>query len=412
MPNFCSSRRCLQSLCGSLQSIDEEFCVAGMKNIAVPIDLDWPYRRHHEVFAGIQAYSEEVGNWNLMADWFPEASLVAGGPGPKYDGVVGRIRRETRDAVDQTAVPAVNVWLGSGDSRGPAVFPDHASAGRMAVEHLVARGLRRLAHIGYRADRASALNGKGVKEAAKAQGVSCTRHICSFKVQDGLQKWQDFCRLIEDWEREWKPPFGLCFSYDNLARLFTSIAKSFGWRIPGEFMLLGGQNEALICNSAVPTLSSIDLAYFQVGYEAAKLLDGLMHGAEPPEEPIYVPPSEVILRQSTDLIAVDDADLIRALCFMTENCAERISVVDIANSVGLGRRTLERRCKAHLGRSVVDELNRMRVERMKRLLVETDHTIKHLTGDVGFGCLEHMRAVFRKLEAMTPSQYRRQHAKN
>ena len=75
----------------------------------------------------------------------------------------------------------------------------------------------------------------------------------------------------------------------------------------------------------------------------------------------------------------------------------------------MGRRTLERRFKKLLGRTINDELIRLRIERLKRLLLETDAPVKTLCSDVGFGTNVHMHNVFKKHTGMTPTAFRKKH---
>jgi transcriptional regulator GlxA family with amidase domain len=70
-------------------------------------------------------------------------------------------------------------------------------------------------------------------------------------------------------------------------------------------------------------------------------------------------------------------------------------------------RTIERRFREELGCSPADELTRMRIERLKRLLVESKTPIRRLAGNAGFHGPRRMCAVFKRAEGVTPSAYRR-----
>ena len=84
-----------------------------MKHIAVPIDLQWPLRRHHEVYAGIQAYANahHADDWTLIPDNFPEAVIMGELPGPCYDAVIGRLSLPLQEFLAARQIPAVNSWF-------------------------------------------------------------------------------------------------------------------------------------------------------------------------------------------------------------------------------------------------------------------------------------------------------------
>ena len=107
------------------------------RKIAVVMELDWPYKRHYEIFAGIEQYAAEQGDWELHLGNFPQLELSRG---TKYDGVVGRISKNCMTAANKAKVPLVNVWNDSPVAmQVPGVLIDFKTAVRMAAEHLVIR---------------------------------------------------------------------------------------------------------------------------------------------------------------------------------------------------------------------------------------------------------------------------------
>lgn len=119
-------------------------------------------------------------------------------------------------------------------------------------------------------------------------------------------------------------------------------------------------------------------------------------------------PVDIVVRQSTDVLAVDDALVSSALQFIAENSHRPIQVDDVAAFVLATRRSLERKFRAVLSRTITDEITRLRMERVKRLLLETDQSIKNLAVQSGFGNPIQMCKVFRRIEGITPSVFRKQ----
>jgi LacI family transcriptional regulator len=383
-----------------------------MKNIAAVFELEWPVPRHHEIFAGIQDYAREhhAEDWALGPDNFPHAVISGELPGAPYDGVIGRLSPALQDALDDLEVPAVNVWVASSrHGVAPTVIPDLAACGQLAIDHFVARGIRRVAHVGVRGDVAARIEGEAFKAAAREAGLPCTIHKCYNEVERDIERWRVFCGQVNGWLERWESPIGVLAHYDDVCRHISSLAIRAGWKIPEDLCLLGTGNNPIICQSVEPTLSSIQHSYRRIGYEAAKTLDGLMHGEPAPQKAVEIPPIEVAMRRSTDVFAVPDPLVAAALRYMADNCAGPMRVDMVAQTVNAGRRTLERRFRKVLGRSITHELNRLRIERMKRLLVETDDPVKVLVGEAGFGSPEQMRLVFREFTGRRPMEFREQH---
>ena len=141
--------------------------------------------------------------------------------------------------------------------------------------------------------------------------------------------------------------------------------------------------------------------------QAAELLDRMMDGADPPDGPLWIEPGELVPRQSTDVIAVDDADVSAALRFIAENSDRPIQVQDVADAVATARRTLQRRFHEKLGRSIAEHIGDLRLERLKRLLISSDEPVKNLAVRCGFSSFHHLYRAFVRVEGIPPNQYRK-----
>lgn len=111
--------------------------------------------------------------------------------------------------------------------------------------------------------------------------------------------------------------------------------------------------------------------------------------------------------QQTQLLH-DDALVSKALSFIWGNAFESVSVLDVAKHVGCGRRCLERRFKDGAGRSILAEIQACRIDRAKRLLVETRIPLKECAARAGFSTSGHMRQVFRQHFGIAPEAFRQQ----
>jgi LacI family transcriptional regulator len=382
--------------------------MAARRKVAVVMELEWPYKRHYEMFAGIREYAEEHGGWEFDLGNFPQYEIQQG---KKFDGIIGRITADCFEAARKKKIPLVNVQIDSPiTSKAPGVQPDSKMAGRMAAEHLISIGFNRLVHFGYSRALSSKLHYEGMCEVAKEHGCSCKRYMVPSNFREQEPSWKSFVEYTNRALASWQAPIGVGFSSDELAHAVISHCNNQGWTIPEQMAVIGVGNELMICNSIDPSISSIDMGHRNCGYEAARLLDLLMNGEKISGNLIrLIPPKEVVLRRSSDAYAVDDTATSRALAFMSENSHRRISVNDIAKAAGIGRQTLEHRFRKFLNRPINDELIRLRVSKMKRLLVETRLTIDKISDQVGFGTTANMHVMFKRLTSMTPIAYREKH---
>jgi LacI family transcriptional regulator len=155
-----------------------------------------------------------------------------------------------------------------------------------------------------------------------------------------------------------------------------------------------------------PTLSSLDLDARRIGYEAAQLLAQKMAGKDSGEI-VQVPPSRVVVRQSTDHMAISDPDVVQAMHFIRDYACSGINVYRVAEEVGLSRRGLERRFQQFLGTTPKEEITKVRIEHAKSLLAHTDQLNERISRKIGFASLAYFTTAFRREVGMTPNAYRR-----
>jgi LacI family transcriptional regulator len=148
----------------------------------------------------------------------------------------------------------------------------------------------------------------------------------------------------------------------------------------------------------------------RVGFEAARLLDRLMAGRARPGvgKPVLVPPIGVATRRSTDVTAVEDrlvADAMRAI--RQEACAG-LKVTGLTRACHVSRSVLYRRFESALGRTPHEEILRVRLDRVKALLEQTELTLEEIAGLAGFDHPEYLSVAFKRETGVTPGEYRQE----
>ncbi len=221
-------------------------------------------------------------------------------------------------------------------------------------------------------------------------------------------EWKRSAHRVREWLEKLPKPVGILTANDIPARELADACQRFGLRVPDDVALLGVDNDDLECGLSWPSLSSVATPARRIGYEAAKLLDELMAGKPAPREPMFLPPIAVVTRQSTDTLAIDDPAVVAALRFIRAHATGKICVDDVVGHAVEGRRMLEYKFRDFVGHTILKEIRRVRVERVKELLRDTDLSMPAIARRSGFATPQRMAVVFRETTGLTPSAYRQQ----
>jgi len=203
-------------------------------------------------------------------------------------------------------------------------------------------------------------------------------------------------------------PVGIFTPDAHSGRRLSEICQSLGVGVPDEVAIIAGDTDELMCGVSTPPLSSVLLAAQRHGYEAAALLDRLMKGRRVPRKSILIKPLGVIARQSTDVLAIDDQEVVAAIRFIRAHAAGGIQVSDVLREVPTSRRSLELGFREHLGRSPGEEIRRVRLEKARDLLGRSDMSIKQVAAASGFPGATRLGVAFRKRFGLTPLAFRKQ----
>jgi LacI family transcriptional regulator len=377
--------------------------------VALMLDLQWPYKRHSQVFAGVQRYAEERG-WTSIIDEFAHDTLRRKPAAAEaYDGIVARANRLLARRAALRGVPVVNVWPSS-PARDllPGVFPDSAATGRLVAEHLLARGFRSFATITSRRNLDNELEVGAIAGLAKAAGFPCASAYLPQDPYRDLACWRKAAALLEQAMAGWQPPIGVYVGQEVVGRLVVQAGHRRGWRIPQDVAIVAGKNEEALCEQPRPSLTSVEIGYDRIGYAAAELLDG----RAAPAAPLRLAPHGLAVRESSDFFAVESELVAAALAYISGNSHRSIGPDDVARAAGAETRTLQNHFRKTLQRPIAAEIRRVRLERAKRELSHGDRPLAAIARGAGFGTIQRLYEVFRRELGIAPGEYRRQRKPN
>jgi LacI family transcriptional regulator len=214
----------------------------------------------------------------------------------RVDGiiVVGR-QTDPRPSLGQDIpVPVVYAYAPSADPKDVSVTPDNVSGGRVAVEHLLATGRRRIAHISGDPTYAAAQDrAVGVRAALADAGLELVGDVM-------MSTW------TEHWGRaaaamvlaQHPDVDGIVCGSDQIARGVLDTLRDLGKRVPEDVAVIGYDNWEVLAINSRPELTSIDANLQQLGRTAAMHIFDAIDGSEA-EPGVRQLPVRLVIRGST-----------------------------------------------------------------------------------------------------------------
>ena len=248
----------------------------------------------------------------------------------------------------------------------------------------------------------------GFRDTLAGEGFSCA----DFSHADPpghhyMESWRETRPALQDWLRGLPKPAAIFAVHDPLGRRVCEAALETGLQIPHEVAVLGANNDELVCGLSHPPLSSVAIPWSRLGALAGEWVERLLAGEAPPAAPILVPPGPAVIRRSTALTAVDDPELRRVLHYLHDHATEPLTIEETCRTLRVSRRALERKFALHLKATPWETLCRMRTDRARRLLIETDLPMALIAERSGFENAERFSVVFRRQSGQTPSAFRK-----
>jgi LacI family transcriptional regulator len=340
--------------------------------------------------------------------FYPEPDQIGRMLNSRVDGIIMFSSWHHPPELMQMKVPIVDLSNWQDDQRYPRVSPDDVAIGRMAAQYLMDLGLRSFGYAGLEGVYFSGLRRKGFLATLTAEDLSAQElNETDYTLPAGTVVPENVNLAMLSWLLALPKPAGVFCSTDNRAAEVLEVCRLSGIRVPEDVCVLGVDNDELVTKVTHPPLSSIALPTHKIGFEAARLLDELMAGGEAPKEPILFPPTGVVARQSTNLLSIPDDDVLAAVRYIREQVHRQVTVRDLLRAVPVNRRYLERKFKQHLGRTPLQEIRRVRLEKAKQLLSGTDLSMPAVARRSGFPNAARLANVFHDSTGMTPTHYRR-----
>lgn len=381
--------------------------MSSLRRVALLVETSRAYGRG--LLRGIARYHAEQKHW---LTYFQPHGL--GDPPPPWlkhwdgHGVIARVdNRRTAAVLRSLRVPVVNLRSSVANLPFPFLGTNNEVVAELAANHLLEQGFR---HFGFFELQGKANPGFKTRAHRFAQcvelaGCSCDIFQPSTSASAAGSR-SSHQRQLQRWIKRLPKPVGIMAGNDDHGMQVLETCRQLNIEVPNQVAVIGVDNDEHLCNLSIPPLTSIELDCERIGYESAALLDRMMARQPAPTQLDMIKPRGIVRRTSTDVLAVEDGDVRRAISFIRANACQGIRVSDVFRHVGVSRPTLEVKLRSVLRRTIHQEIQRVQIARAMELLREARLPIKQVAREAGFTTVQYMTRLFSKATGETPARYR------
>jgi LacI family transcriptional regulator len=323
------------------------------------------------------------------------------------DGIIAHVDERRAGDLIALNVPIIHESMAESKIGGRIAFgDDNLSIGKAGAEYFLNMGFKNYAFCGFVGISWSHTRSEAFCKRISAAGFEV------FTYQGYASNIRQKFFVIEDqkplcdWLKSLPKPVAVMACNDARAQQIIDACNFSDIEIPDNVAVLGVDNDDLVCDLTSPQISSVAIGSEKMGYEIANLLDNLMAGKKPKQTVVANHPTHVVARQSTEILAIDDPDVAKAVKFIRNHRRSEITVDDVVEATCLGRRALENRFRKILRRPIFHEIRRVRVEQVARMLLETTLPVYRIADELGYSSSEHIARPFRAEMGMSPQEYR------
>lgn len=357
-----------------------------------------------EILKGIARYARYSGEWQLfhaaggLSEMIPDWLENWDG-----DGIIARIQsNEVSQKLAELKIPVIDV-LGVCKNRFPLVHVDDEAIAKLAALHFSERNFRHFAFYGIKGENWSMRRAEAFRNASET-GESFA--LLEMPRRSTANEVNSFQRLLE-WVRDLPKPVGIMVCSDQKGLELLEACLCEGIPVPEQVAVIGVDNDAALCEIADPPLTSIRGGHSRVGHEAAAMMDRLLQGGAAGPTPLRVAPIEVVERESSGSLAIDDLTVAKGLKFIREHLSESINNDSISRAAGISRTLFQKRFREAMGTSIREHILARRIERAVSLIEQTDIPLAEVACRSGFRHQEYLGQIIKKATGDTPGELRK-----
>ncbi|MGJ8651253.1 MAG: substrate-binding domain-containing protein [Opitutaceae bacterium] len=378
-----------------------------MKRIAILVETSLASGR--QILTGISKFLDEGSDWSayqcLGSLGAMNTELIRNWEG---DGIIARIdNEELLEMIQRKGVPTVDVLGNVAQEQFPLVKCNDRAIGSAVAKHFIENAHYNFAYIGLSNERWSLEREEGFRQVIHAQGNEVSTFHFEQRQMEKIFTGNEFDDLRK-WLVSLNTPVAIMVASDQFAQLIFETCQQLDLAIPEDVCVVGVDNDRPFSNLCRPRLSSVEPDHVQIGYLAAKTLDSMISNKQPDQRVIEIDTYTLHRRQSSELIALDDASIVQALKYIRLHASESPSINTIAEVSGLSRTILQRRFRDKIGRTVGDTVLSEKLRLAREMLKHTNLPLSIVAERSGFNSQEYMNHIFKTHLKTTPRKYRLQ----
>ena len=382
-----------------------------MKKLEIGIEVEPSHAFGRAFVEGVSKFAIEQKNWNLRAlrqDSLSAESLK------RCDGAILRVFGDRVERIArESGIPLVDIYCERPRPGIAQITTDEVAAGRLAAEFLLSRGFVHFGCCGVNDFAYSDICTGSFRERIEAEGFKVSRYECPprFRGKDLLDDSTPYktpdAASIRKWLRALPKPAAVFCCNDHRAYQVVDTALKAGISIPHDVVILGCDNDTMLCSFAQVPISSIDSDPTRVGYAAARLLYAIIkrQPLDKAHRTVRIPPKGIVERESTEFMPYDPPWLAEAVLTIERNLADCISADAIFKASGFSPPHVEKVFKAKLGCSVQTYITRARMKKAVALLQTGDLSTKEIAAACGYASPPYFCRVFKSQFGTSPQEF-------
>lgn len=372
---------------------------------------------HRQILEGILEFGRERGPWQFhfeTGDRYEQA--LGNGRSWGCSAIIAMVR-ERLQLAELLAMGKPSVFINPPSPLGgrqKAKPPPHAvyvnrnqeDVGSTAAAYFLERGFRSFAFVGTpRPALWCERRLDGFARRIEQDGFSCDAYAP--RLNGDSDDFSTESKCLSEWLKSLRPGTGVYVVRDRRALQVLGCCADAGIAVPETLAILSTDNDAVLCESTSPSLSSIALDGMNCGRLCASLIDRLLRKrkVEPLVELAF---PQVVTRQTTDRTLVPDPFLARALTLVRKDLSTPMTIDSIARTIGISKRTLEMKAQLVLGKTLKEEINGIRLNEAVRRISNTSEPIARIAAQCGFCGASHLNTRFKAAFGHNASVFRYQ----
>ncbi|WP_158837353.1 DNA-binding transcriptional regulator [Polaribacter sp. L3A8] len=377
-----------------------------MKKVFVQLEAGRGYGR--DLLKGIHQYNNQFFNWEII---FEPAYYLKKSKTEDINKLITLMKPDgcilenidNMSMISKLGIPFIQANSLNYIDNTPYLKGNYEADGKVAVNYFLAVGFKKLAFFGVKDLAWSDGRYQSFKNHAKLNSINVYQYLAEIKPKKGLN--YNFEDIIK-WLKSLPKPIGILCCNDDFGQMLIRACSMGNIKIPYEVAVLGIDNDQLLCNLTHPKLSSIARNHTKAAFSACKILDKMMNNEVIDNYIIPTEPLDVVVRTSTDIIACNDKEVIKALHYIRNNIHLNISVTQVVNATNISRRSLYSRFKEVTKNTIYDEIQLQKLKKFKDLLRNKNLSVKEIAYSLGFDDATHISRWFSNIEGIAPLKWR------